>query len=147
MSGSTAHMVHGAPAVARISLPTLADATAALAAHLSACPGSYLECHGKPDLERARLAWIEKKHHLQAMLTMAQEAERSGWRDSSGSPIVPIAWKPEPKNGPRDKAAEMRAYRARKSAGKAKANGRPRTSNSKDAQRLREYRARVKGAA
>jgi len=149
--GSRAHMIHGQPARAEVKLPPVAAAEKALADHEATCPGSHLECYGKPAREKARLRWIAQKDHLKAMLAMAREAERSGWKDAKGRKVKnPITWSkeaPAPKTAS-DKAREMREYRARKAEGKAKPNGRPRAEGppSKAAIRLREARAKKKEA-
>lgn len=127
--GSKQHN-QGFPARAQITLPTVKAAQEALDAHELNCPGSHFECYGKPRKERARVAWIEEKHHRQAVLAMAQEAERSGWKDADGNNIDPLPWRPELKPGTRDKAAEMRDYRARKAAGTLKKNGRPKAKKA-----------------
>ena len=126
--GSKQHN-QGFPARAVITLPTVEAAQKALEAHELNCPGTHLQCYGKPRLERARVAWIETKHHLQAVLAMAREAEHSGWKDANGERINPLPWRPELKPGARDKAAEMRDYRARKAAGTVNKNGRSKASD------------------
>lgn len=142
---------NGYPTPVQIILPSVPDATASLLAHIETCPGSHLECYGKPKLERLRLAWIERKHHLETLLNMALEAERLGWRDAQGNPTTPLLWKPESTQAAdraaerATRAAEGKAYRERKEAGTVKRIGAPRSENpSKSALRRREQRARKK---
>ena len=150
--GSRAHMIHGQPARAEVKLPPVAAAEKALADHEATCPGTNLECYGKPAMEKARAKWLKDKAALQSALTQAINTERSGWKDTEGKPVKnPITWAkeaPAPKTAS-DKAREMREYRARKAEGQAKPNGRPRAEGppSKAAIRLREARAKKKEAA
>jgi hypothetical protein len=115
-------------------MPTVAEAQADLAAHESTCPGSHFECFGNPDLERARLRWIYTKDHLKALLRMAREAEKTGWKDADGNPATPI-WKASPTA----QTLENRAAHEPKARSKpASTWHRPRGENpSKDALRKR----------
>lgn len=150
--GSRAHMQHGQPARAEVKLPPVAAAEQALAEHEATCPGSNLECYGKPAMEKSRAKWLKDKAALQSALIQAINTERSGWKDAKGRNVErPITWSKEsaPPKTASDKAREMREYRARKAEGQAKPNGRPRAEGppSKAAVRLREAMAKKKEAA
>ena len=80
---------HGAPPV-RIATThgPVAEAQAALDAWEATCPGSPLEVFGNLKRERLRIAWLYKKDQLQGLLRMAQEAEKTGWKDAQGNRVA-----------------------------------------------------------
>lgn len=88
------------PLKSQPSAPVI-EAQSALDAHEATCPGSHLECYGNPKMEKARRLWIERKDHFKALLRMAQEAEKQGWRDAQGN-RVDLEW--TPRHTPKSKA-------------------------------------------
>lgn len=135
--GSVEHN-QGKPARVHVELPAVEEARKALASHEAQCPGSHFDCFGKPELERSRLKWIEQKHHLKAMLDMAVEASKAGWRDKDGNPTR-LEWTPTHTPKPKAKAKADRAEAENK-------GGRPRSEKpSAIAQKWREIRERRKG--
>jgi hypothetical protein len=59
---------------------TVAEARAALEAHLARCPGTHLECYGDPAREAARQRWIDAKGPLETDLELALKRQTATWK-------------------------------------------------------------------
>jgi|GEM_PF-7118935 len=151
---------HNAGSPARVTIPVspVDEARHALDQHELSRP-DYLKATrpNAPDAERlAWERWRDAHTKLRTALDIARTAERVGWRDKDGNPVTPDPWKATPTtraaenraaHPPKDKAAESRAYRARKAEGTVKATGKPRSdAPSINALKKRAQRERRKAA-